>query len=1334
MGGGADYQAEAYAFVSAKILAEEALNWVETGCDRVPAFVRMETGSGGDDLLISLRQNNKVELQAKKGLQRGDDLWDALMGLAHAVHKDANTYGVLLTNTDASGTVREELKSDIEKIAANFNEYNKLSSIAQEFVSHLKADSIDPQVVCKRLFVRVWNFEPGSQGEESTLSAIRKVIAQPEQAGSARSVLVSDGMDHITLRGGRDAVTLARLLQQNGIALSRTAQNMLVAREAYLRWCVECNATFFIPSLLQPLPMEKAWVRLRTMGSKSKASGGASLEEQIRSYHEWHRLAETNARYDSIAIEMAAREHRLLVVVAGPGAGKSTLMRRLARAWAQENKLLLCVSLKRVSKLIDQGMTFDHAVRDTALDTFGCNPASRPHLLQTANYLLADGLDETDPNRERIAGHLRHWALADKNRHVIVTTRPIGHNPAWFADWEHVELLPFEEHDVQEFAATVLAQLSATANGNAALNAYDFLNGLKQSQAARLASRNPLLLGFLLALYVQGEELGRNRYRLFASILNRIGRQSRDDRPYQYHMNEAEARRAIDCMGWLLMRRSTILDEELKRELGKLLAESFGLNEFQGEAKAQEALAFWEERGLLEAVGVGVQRTYTFVYMTFQEFAAARYLERLPQNEFIHWVEQHYMRPRYRETLLLTGGTAKAEACIETLLNADIPDDPVSTAGLLAAETLAEMEHAPEVLRQRVVDLLTQRLTSQVPHVAYEAGDRLIPFAPAAPTLIGSLAHSLSTHEQAWTREVACALGLLAGSEYINEQSLVAVYPKANDSRMGSGRGGGMSLNYDSISRKLILRGTEYLLRAEAPQEHIEVVKHKYFVANHSGGVHEELEEMLRTRISAAEFEAIPPHYEHDIAFWVEQGIGDAESLREEYKKKHAPPDFSVIDRALREAEIAFLQATILASNSFKKAPSVLKPASPMGTIAAIEWILDMGGSSLQEIYILRQKLLEAELVEVLRGIILIGALDPVQLKAEAEQILSKMVSFNQHIWQSTKGTVEDISGRDIEWSLADNSELDAELLGRALSHPSLFVCQSAALLLDKCFDKSVKRRQFTEALATNSAHALRILGQNAKDIWQENAAEMVCARLEQNMTPECAPLVKGLEVICDPSFSERTTAISRQALSSTDVEMVEAGLSAMQELALNLPLHNTVQERYSWWLHEGPQEADDSGTYPYNAADMLLAYLITQNNVQNTELFEAVTSKHSDVQRVAIKELCHRMASDDALATKILDDVFNRKMPIELLDTLSQSQPNVCKKYFEHIAAFLNSDNRRMQEAGVRALGDGWAEYSFAEKKLRPLFDSEDVSLRNEAVASLRRLQTQKNMNEQTH
>lgn len=331
-GGGYDYQAEAYALVAAKILAEEVLNWAETGCDRIPVSVRMETGSGGDDLRISLRSGKKIEVQAKSGLQRGTDLWNALLALAHVVSSDANTYGILLTNGSASNTVKDKLKTGIERIGRNYENLHELPDIVQEFIRRLSAAKLDTCVVCKRLFIRVRDLEPGSQGEETTFNVLRQVIAQPEQAGASRRVLVGDGLDLITLRGSCNSTNLAKILVQDGIVLSPKAKNTLVVREAYLQWSIERNKTFVIPGLQLALPMDKAWVRLKTMSAKSGVASMTTLEEQIRSYHEWHRLAEINARSDSISIEMAARVNRLLVVVAGPGAGKSTHWHTLGQA------------------------------------------------------------------------------------------------------------------------------------------------------------------------------------------------------------------------------------------------------------------------------------------------------------------------------------------------------------------------------------------------------------------------------------------------------------------------------------------------------------------------------------------------------------------------------------------------------------------------------------------------------------------------------------------------------------------------------------------------------------------------------------------------------------------------------------------------------------------------------------------------------------------------------------------------------------------------------------------------------------------------------------------
>ena len=156
--------------------------------------------------------------------------------------------------------------------------------------------------------------------------------------------------------------------------------------------------------------------------------------------------------------------------------------------------------------------------------------------------------------------------------------------------------------------------------------------------------------------------------------------------------------------------------------------------------------------------------------------------------------------PKFRETLLFTGGTERLGLAVTTLLDMDDPSDPVSTAALYAADVLAEAEEPPPDLRDRVFQNLRPRLVSNVPMVVYESGERLRPIALANPALIGPLALELSRHGQEWTREVACALGLLCGNDYVNADALLEVFPTASD----SGRDAGLCFVTGSSSVKLI--------------------------------------------------------------------------------------------------------------------------------------------------------------------------------------------------------------------------------------------------------------------------------------------------------------------------------------------------------------------------------------------------------------------------------------------------------------------------------------------------------------------------------------------------
>ena len=112
--GGYRFQALACAYVSTHALAGHPLNWVGT-MDAVPLVAWAETGGPGDDLRAELLAGGDLEVQVKRGLRRGNELWAAVERLARGLAADASLRCVLLVNTAASVPVREHLTRDLSR-------------------------------------------------------------------------------------------------------------------------------------------------------------------------------------------------------------------------------------------------------------------------------------------------------------------------------------------------------------------------------------------------------------------------------------------------------------------------------------------------------------------------------------------------------------------------------------------------------------------------------------------------------------------------------------------------------------------------------------------------------------------------------------------------------------------------------------------------------------------------------------------------------------------------------------------------------------------------------------------------------------------------------------------------------------------------------------------------------------------------------------------------------------------------------------------------------------------------------------------------------------------
>ena len=115
-GGGMNFQAVVTTIAGVHLLRGTPLNWLEGTAIDTPVAISAETAGPGDDVRVELQDGSLVEVQAKKGLTRGESLWNALIALARGVTDGKVTWGVLAAAPDSSASIREDLSSDMRRI------------------------------------------------------------------------------------------------------------------------------------------------------------------------------------------------------------------------------------------------------------------------------------------------------------------------------------------------------------------------------------------------------------------------------------------------------------------------------------------------------------------------------------------------------------------------------------------------------------------------------------------------------------------------------------------------------------------------------------------------------------------------------------------------------------------------------------------------------------------------------------------------------------------------------------------------------------------------------------------------------------------------------------------------------------------------------------------------------------------------------------------------------------------------------------------------------------------------------------------------------------------
>src|SRR5262245_24044172 len=287
--GGYDYQADGYAYIAAHLICRHSLGWFDDIND-TPTAVASETGGPGDDLGIETQDGNLIEIQAKHGLTKGDKFDEAMLRMGGALATNPRLRCVLLVDSTTSGTIREDFRTDILRVAEGRTD--ALKEITLSVLELFRpTGGIDP-VVFRRFRVIVRNLADGEEGRASGVMLLREVMCDPRQVDTAWEILAKDGHRQMGRRGRRDAVALVQFLSTR-IPLKPDTSNVTVAAEVFRRWQIETFGRFFVPGVGVSLPINQAWIGLRLLGEEKRSPDqDNSVMRLVQSYHEWERLAD----------------------------------------------------------------------------------------------------------------------------------------------------------------------------------------------------------------------------------------------------------------------------------------------------------------------------------------------------------------------------------------------------------------------------------------------------------------------------------------------------------------------------------------------------------------------------------------------------------------------------------------------------------------------------------------------------------------------------------------------------------------------------------------------------------------------------------------------------------------------------------------------------------------------------------------------------------------------------------------------------------------------------------------------------------------------------------
>lgn len=1303
-GSGINYQVAVTAIAAIHIASGERLSWLDGVVNDTPTKLAAETGGAGDDLAITFSDGSIAEIQIKRGLSRGDRLWPALMKLSTAIANSSIKYGVLIVSPDSSRTIGVELANDIQRMGDG--QFSGLKDIAVDFRGRLESAGLSAQDVCKGLRVHTVNcLDVDSASIVAARAVLKSVCSSADQISAAWDALYRDSAKLVELRGYRTAESVRRVMQSAGISIRdyATRESPLALIEKLTKITLDGNNAFSIFGIKNPLPLDTAWIPLRMIVQKREESTDIDIGKAVARYHAWD-TREYSRDADEIDPETIGRFVRHSVVCAGPGMGKSTYLKKVARIYASDGYAVLHVRLPFIAARIKEtGSTFEEAVFAHGLDSSGITAKEAIDTRIREWVLLSDGLDECGSEQESVCQGILNFVRGRPECRVIVTTRPVGYTSTLLANWRHYELLSLEPNSCTQNIEILLSGVVGL-QADARQATLEFAEAqLNQNESSKVVSRSPLLMGFAVSLALKRIDFGRTKTQLFERLFRLI-----DEAPNSRKASEAMSKpvllRFLNILGWVLVNNMATLSQAAVDECAKIIAIECELQLLKAKAVCDECLRYWEAVGIIERLRHASDETLTFVHKTFGEYAAARYLRDLSPKDRKIIIESTSDERKNLEVLTFAASFGLADEILGIVLNKAEKAESRLAATKRALELMNISEPAPnKAIRAKIFNLAIEFIKSPDRSISTSIAEELLIACDRFEPEISVHASTMVAHHYPWTRLASLAFLTRCENEIIDLDFLVKEFTEIDVSQctgIKSSLNGGVHFSNEGtlLVETFALYGIKEIL-ARSPRLEAEAL----------------ISDFLKKYDSLCSYVFASKVKKLLVGTDLAQLITCLTPREDQWAKMFGSEQYrnSVFSAERKVLQLVDVRLDITSSSTTRESEdkSIFLNFSAF-LVASEHWRDDSRDWN---------DAFDTDAVkETWRAFIKVAKIQEGDLALEVQQLLLDLeaeAADEYRLRWCGRTVAVDI---EVDWERAREIDMNVELLERALNHNSSWVVVNAAQMLGHKLSQPALLSLVERVFMTGKDEALWAAAAIGVHADKAAATQLAYARLIKPLASGSKHLFALLEDASFPLTPSMLTALRNGLLYGPLT--ANAAMKVADQFALhgNKELDKLLAEAYQHWQkHEQPYP-EHGGAIPPCPRAKIMAARLKIGYVTTVELLAAVSDTHSELVSITTPAFLQRISTDEYSREMLIVGTEAADLKPNLLAaSISQGTP-FSDEQCERICQLMKHDKPRVRFAAMSLLKPFYVQSATIELWAKSLLNDTEEEIRKRAHSLL--------------